>query len=236
MIAWLPALLLSVSVAMAAETTAAPVPAPEPSPAATTLPEIGRVRTSSACQAIIAQASVAIKGAVRNDRRIISLATVMDRISVNATVGKDKTPAVDVLAQWATSIESDVGEAQAAVDRLRALAAAATDATRKRELKAFADALSGALARQKDAAHEVKRGLFLIGAHADVVAARAITDEDPFGGKMGAMVSGSDNGGRSPADAPKLRDMAATLVERIRMIKEDEHEGVRHEVGATNGC
>ena len=234
MIAWLAALLLNATVAMAAETTASPAPLPAPSPAATTLPEIGRVRTSAACQAIIAQASVAITSAVRNDRRIVSLATVMDRVNVNATVGKDKTPAVDVLAQWAASIESDTGEAQAAIDRLRALAAASTDDTRKRELKAFADALSGAVARQKYAAHEVQRGLFLIGARSDVAAAREIEDADPFGGKVSATAT--EPGRRSPSDAPKLRDMAATLVERMRMIKEDEHEGVRHEVGATNGC
>ena len=235
MTAWLPALLLTVSVAAVPETTASPVPAPEPAPAASALPEIGRVRANAACQNIVEHARVAITNAVHNDRRLRSLATVMDRVSPNATVGEKKVRAVDVLAQWASSIESDAVEAQGAIDRLRALAAASTDETRKRELKAFADALSGAVARQKYAAHEVQRGLFLIGARADVAEARMTEDENAFGGRAGL---GSADGTplRTPSDSPKLRDIAATLVERMKMIKDDEHEGVRHEVGATSGC
>ena len=232
MIAWLPALLLAATVAAGPETTA---PAPEPSPAASALPEIGRVRASAACQTIVEHARVAITNAVHNDRRLLSLATVMDRVSPTATVGAKKVRAVDVLAQWASSIESDAGEAQGAIDRLRALAAASTDETRKRELKAFADALSGAVARQRFAAHEVQRGLFLIGARADVAEARTIEDDNAFGGR-GGIGSADGTSLRTPQDSPKLRDIAATLAERIKLIKEDEHEGVRHEVGATNGC
>ncbi|MDQ6940911.1 MAG: hypothetical protein M3169_00145 [Candidatus Eremiobacteraeota bacterium] len=235
MTAWLSALLLSVAVGAVPETAASPVPVPNPSPAASALPEIGRVRANAACQAIIDHARVAITSTVHNDRRLLSLATVMDRVSPNAIVGEKKVRAVDVLAQWASSIESDVAEAQGAIDRLRALAAASTDETRKRELKAFADALSGAVARQKFAAHEVQRGLFLIGARADVADARAIED-DPALGIKGAVKSLDGTSLRTPQDSPKLRDIAATLAERIKLIKEDEHEGVRHEVGATSGC
>ena len=233
MIAWLPALLLAVAVGAAPAATAAPETAP--SPAASALPEIGRVRASAACQTIVEHARVAITNAVHNDRRLLSLATVMDRVSPNATVGEKKVRAVDVMAQWASSIESDAAEAQGAIDRLRALAAASTDETRKRELKAFADALSGAVARQKYAAHEVQRGLFLIGARADVAEARAIED-DPALGIKGAATSLDGTPLRTPQDSPKLQTIAATLVERIKLIKEDEREGVRHEVGATNGC
>ncbi len=81
----------------------------------------------------------------------------------------------------------------------------------------------------------MQRGLFLIGARADVAEARGLSDEHPFGGRA-AFVSLDRTSLRTPQDSPKLRDIAATLLERIRMIKEDEHEGVRHEVGATNGC
>jgi hypothetical protein len=235
MMAWLPAVLLAAVVAAVPETTAVPAPAPEPSPAASALPEIGRVRANSACQMIVEHARVAITNAVHNDRRLFSLATVMDRVSPNATVGDKKVRAVDVLAQWASSIESDAAEAQAAIDRLRADAAASTDETRKRELKAFADALAGAVARQRYAAHEVQRGLFLIGARADVAEARNMADEDAFGG-MARIGSADGSPLRTPSDSPKLKTIAATLAERIRLIKEDEHEGVRHEVGATNGC
>ena len=235
MMAWFPALMLAVAVGAVPEATAVPAPAPEPSPAASALPEIGRVRANAACQTIVEHARVAITNAVHNDRRLLSLATVMDRVSPNATVGEKKVRAIDVLTQWASSIESDAAEAQGAIDRLRALAAASTDETRKRELKAFADALSGAVARQKFAAHEVQRGLFLIGARADVAEARSVLDENAFGGRA-ALVSADGSPLRTPQDSPKLRDIAATLVERIKMIKEDEHEGVRHEVGATNGC
>jgi hypothetical protein len=81
----------------------------------------------------------------------------------------------------------------------------------------------------------VQRGLFLIGARADVAEARSVADENAFGGK-GGLGSADGTPLRAPSDSPKLRDIAATLAERIKMIKEDEHEGVRHEVGATNGC
>jgi hypothetical protein len=228
MIAWLPALLLTAAVAAAPETTAAP------SPAASALPEIGRVRANAACQAIVEQARVAITNAVHNDRRLLSLATVMDRVSPGAIVGEKKVRAIDVLAQWASSIELDAVEAQGSIERMRALAAASTDETRKRELKAFADALSGAVARQKYAAHEVQRGLFLIGARADVAEARALSDDNAFGVTLLGAAPGQAL--RVPADSPKLKDIAATLAERIRVIKDDEHVGVRHEVGATNGC
>jgi hypothetical protein len=235
MMVWLPAVLLAVTVAAVPETTAVPATAPQPSPAASALPEIGRVRANPACQTIVEHARIAITNAVHNDRRLVSLATVMDRVSPNATVGEKKVRAIDVLTQWASSIESDAAEAQGAIERLRALAAASNDETRKRELKAFADALSGAVARQKYAAHEVQRGLFLIGARADVAEARTIAD-DPALGIKGALTSVDGTPLRTSQDSPKLRDIAATLVERIKLIKEDEHEGVRHEVGATNGC
>lgn len=233
MVAWGPATLLAAALTAGADASLMPSDV-APSPAATPLPEIGRVRANSACQSIIEHARVAITGAVRNDRRMKSLATVMDRISPYAVVGEKKTPAVDVLAQWAASIEADARDGQGAIDRLRALAAASTDDTRKRELKAFADALSGALARQKDAAHEVQRGLFLIGARADLADMRALEDENAFLGTKPLIAT--EPGRRSSSDLPKLRELAATLAERIRMVKEDEHEGVRHEVGATNGC
>jgi len=235
MTAWLPALLLAVAVGQSPAPPQPAQPAPEPSPASSALPEIGRVRANTACQAIVEHARVVITNAVHNDRRLRSLATVMDRVSPNATVGEKKVRAVDVLAQWASSIESDAVEAQGAVERLRALAAAATDEIRKRELKAFADALSGAIARQRSAAQEVQRGLFLIGARADVAEARGLSDENAFGG-MAKIGSADGSSLRTPSDSPKLRDIAGTLVERMRLIKDDEHEGVRHEVGATNGC
>jgi hypothetical protein len=234
MMVWLPAVLLAVAVGAVPEATAVPAPVLEPLPAASALPEIGRVRANTACQTIVEHARVAITNAVHNDRRLLSLATVMDRVSPNAIVGEKKVRAIDVLAQWASSIESDAAEAQGAIERLRALAAVSTDETRKRELKAFADALSGAVARQKYAAHEVQRGLFLIGARADVAEARAISDNNAFGVALLGPLEGQTL--RVPSDSPKLKDIAATLAERIKVIKEDEHEGVRHEVGATNGC
>ena len=93
---------------------------------------------------------------------------------------------------------------------------------------------SGAVARQKYAAHEVQRGLFLIGARGDVADARALSDDNAFGVTLLGAAPGQTL--RVPADSPKLKDLAATLAERIRVIKDDEHVGVRHEVGATNGC
>jgi len=106
------------------------------------------------------------------------------------------------------------------------------------EIRAWFDgplALSGAIARQRSAAQEVQRGLFLIGARADVAEARGLSDENAFGG-MAKIGSADGSSLRTPSDSPKLRDIAGTLVERMRLIKDDEHEGVRHEVGATNGC
>jgi hypothetical protein len=79
----------------------------------------------------------------------------------------------------------------------------------------------------------VQRGLFLIGARADVAEARAISDNNAFGVALLGPLEGQTL--RVPSDSPKLKDIAATLAERIKVIKEDEHEGVRHEVGATNG-
>lgn len=233
MIAWLPAALLTLAVAGVGQTAGVPSP-PAPSPVASALPEIGRVRVNTTCQTIVEHARLAITNAVHNDRRLLSLATVMDRVSPNATVGEKKVRAIDVLSQWASSIESDAVEAQGAIERLRGLAAASNDEIRKRELKAFADALSGAVARQKYAANEVQRGLFLIGARADVAEARALSDDNVFGVALLGAAPGQML--RAPADAPKLKDIAATLAERIKLIKDDEHEGVRHEVGATNGC
>nr|MDQ6926637.1 hypothetical protein [Candidatus Eremiobacteraeota bacterium] len=73
MIAWLAALLLGVASAASAEAVASPSP-----PAASPLPEIGRVRVNAACQSIVEHARVAITNAAHNDRRLRSLATVMD--------------------------------------------------------------------------------------------------------------------------------------------------------------
>ena len=229
---WLPLALFTLAAAPGAETT----PAPQPSPVASALPEIGRVRANATCQAIFEHARVAITDAVRNDRSLRSLARAMDKVNPGAvvSVGTEQRRAVDVLAQWATLVEANVGEAQAAIARLRALAAASPDETRKRELKAFADALSGALGRQKLAAHEVQRGLFLMGARSDVVDARAISDDNVF--HVALLGPESDQTLRASVAPPKLRDLAATLAERMDLIGKDERDAVPHEIGATSGC
>ena len=73
-----------------------------------------------------------------------------------------------------------------------------------------------------------------MGARADLAEARSISGDNVFGVNLLGPAEGSML--RMQSDSPKLKDIAATLAERIKLIKEDEHEGVRHEVGATNGC
>ena len=124
--------------------------------------------------------------------------------------------------------------ARGGVDRLVLWSPFRSSRAYLRELKAFADALSGALGRQKLAAHEVQRGLFLMGARSDVQDARAISDDNVF--HVALLGPESDQNLRASAAPPKLRDLAATLAERMDLIGRDERDAVPHEIGATSGC
>jgi hypothetical protein len=133
------------------------------------------------------------------------------------------------------------------IKRLRAIAAQTTEPTRKAELKAFADALAGAIARQRKAGQDLDRMLTIIdGRRAvqewnspDLIQQRtAIADPN-----RPAALAMSDGTLRSPvapaSPAPVdgvLRGFADDFTARTQDILGDEGVAADHSLGATTGC
>jgi hypothetical protein len=228
---------------------AAPSPAPAPvAPAPSPLREIGRVEAISVCSAIVVHANSAIGAALDNDH---DLALVINRL--RTTDLDDENPikrrnGMNDLSTLAGRIRMAALGAAAEIKRLRVIASQTTDPTRKAELTAFADALSGAIARQRKAGVDLDAMLTIIDgrrAVEDVDTPQMIGDRDAVAADPGrSAISSADSGTlRNPA-APVtpsrvndvLRGVADDLAARTQQILSDEGVAADHSVGATTGC
>jgi hypothetical protein len=136
--------------------------APEASPGVNPEPlkEIGRVRALSPCSTMINHANEAISGTLGNDRALYVLGSTLHRIDLDTEENPAKRRhAVDVFYRLIGAIKGNADEIQHRITQLREQAGASADPARKLELNAFADALTGALDRQKRAANEAGTAL-----------------------------------------------------------------------------
>lgn len=140
----------------AAPPAAAPSPvaqtSPVPQATATALQEIGHVK-ATVCGEIIGHANAAISHVFRNDHAIEATIKTFRVLDFDTPLSKT-TSTRDLLAQ-AAGLRDDAAKGQAEVKALRALEASTTDPAQKQGLVAFANALSGVLARQVSVARTI---------------------------------------------------------------------------------
>jgi hypothetical protein len=254
-------MLLPLVMALAADPTPAPSVSAPSTPPPTRLQEIGRTRALPVCSNIVVHANSAITDALNNDQ---DLAVAINHLRTtdldNATAQQHKARMADLMA-FATKMRTSSSAGDAEVKRLRELAAASSDPERKAELKAFADALGGALFRQKRAADDLDKALVIMDGRR--AATKGITDDGlppPTAAQIARAgmatpdpnLSSTDNIGNTKqvmrADPLFVTDRTVTsqnaqllhiaddLYARTNFILIDEGTAADHSLGATTGC
>jgi hypothetical protein len=133
-------------------------PSPSPSPGATATPAALRVivtvHSSTACAEILSHANAAIASALANDTSLAAAIKALQAVELDGNVIEHRNGLVD-LGNYAKKINLEALAGDAEIKRLRKLAADSTDPQRKKELKAFADWLGGAIWRQRKVARDL---------------------------------------------------------------------------------
>lgn len=218
-----------------------PPPAPAASARPTPLQEIGRVRALPACTPIVVHANGAITQTLDNDRGLAILSTNLRAVDYDKLNLIQRRNAINALEKQASEIRINAGAADGEIKRLREYAVTSPDPQRKAELKAFTDALGGALLRQKRAANVVMQEITVLQGRVDAAEARGILARDTMTAEGTAPLSAV--GTRSsilPAPPASwneaMRSMASDLDERTGAIVADEGVAADHSIAATSGC
>lgn len=230
-------------------TAQASAPAPSASEAPGQLHEIGRVRVSSACANIVVRANSAISGALRNDMTLQTTIKKLRAINLDENA-INKRNGLQELSKLAGDMRTEAARADGEIKRLRELAAASPDETRKEELKSFADALGGAIYKQKKAAMDVQGFIEYLGYedmrdNPELHQMNKVTLTTGTGtgrpGTPDSYVSGgydlgfkADHGNLTYTEMAKLA--AKDFETRREAIATDEATAAVHSAGAVNGC
>lgn len=223
-----------VAMVIALVTLGAPVPTPQATAAAQPLQEIGHVFSSGTCTAIVVRANSAIGAALRNDQTVLLAIDTLRHVDLDTTNVIQKRKGMASIARLAEDLRTSSGDASSQIKKLRQLAAASTDPVRKEDLKEFADALAGAVARQERIGKDLGRMLAVIeGRDARAEAQQDIMTANPYAIKPGWAFD--DN--FSTAHYNSMALAAADEVQnRTLSIAADEAKAADHVVGAVNGC
>ena len=209
----------------------------------TPLTEIGRVRALPACVPIVAHANGAITQALDNDRTLAIISANLHNTDYDKLNVLQRRNAVEALMKQAEAMRVAASAGDAEVKKLRDYAKASPDPKRQQELKTFADALGGALYRQKKAAVEFMRDVTIMRGREEAQEARDIMHRDnPVPPSLIAqqMNETAANGGplpQPPATYNKqMRLIGDTLNELTQGILVDEGIAADHSIAATSGC
>ena len=215
---------------------------PEPSTppvASSPLKEIGRIRTLPACTTLVVHANSAIDSALRNDNALAVSVNRLKHVDLDANP-LARARGLNELMGISRDMRKLAVEAEGEVKRLREIAATSEDATRKEELKTFADALGGAVFRQKRAADDLAR--FVVITEGRVAKAEAHMDMQTGGDASDGLARPRANA-PLPAYSPSplylnetAREAAKDFEARIALIVADEAKAADHSIGATSGC
>jgi hypothetical protein len=216
---------------------------PEPStPPVTSSPlkEIGRVRALPACTTLVVHANSAIDSALRNDNALAVSVNRLKHVDLDANA-LSRSRGLNELMGISRDMRKQAVEAEGEVKRLREIAATSEDATRKEELKSFADALGGAVFRQKRAADDLAR--FVVITEGRVAKAEAHMDmqtgKDPTQDGLFKPAANATLPPYSPSPLylnETARDAAKEFEAKIALIVADEAKAADHSIGATSGC
>jgi hypothetical protein len=230
-------MLLPMVVALAA---ADPAPAASSAPRPTPLTEIGRVRALPACVPIVAHANGAITQALDNDRTLAALTMNLHNTNFDKLNFMQRKNAIDALMKQAElmRIASSAGDVE--VKKLREYAVNSPDPKRKAELKTFADALGGALYRQKKAAVEFMRDVSILQGREDAAEARGLMRASnpvpPYAAAQAMANTPSILPGVPDSYTKQLQGIGAVLEDLNKGIQMDEGLAADHSIAATSGC
>jgi hypothetical protein len=230
-------MLLPIVVALVATD---PAPAASSAPRPTPLTEIGRVRALPACVPIGAHANGAITQALDNDRTLAILTTNLRNTDFDKLNFLQRRNAVDALMKQATAMRVASSAGDVEIKKLREYAVNSPDPQRKQELKTFADALGGALYRQKKAAVEFMRDITIMQGREEASEARGIMRADnpvpPYAAAQ-AMANGpSVLPGVPDSYNKQLKGISDVLDDLTKGIQVDEGTAADHSIAATSGC
>jgi hypothetical protein len=239
---------------LAALAAPSPVPSPSAPPAPPSpLKEIGHVESLSICSAIVVHANGAINAALDDDADLALTINRLRTTDLDDDNDIKRRNGMNDLWTLAGRIRMSAMAGTAEIKRLRAMAAQTTEPGRKAELKAFADALGGALARQRKAGQDLDHMLAIIDGRRAVeqVNTQDLVDQRAAiaGPANGALATGNPGQPNDPAvmrniAAPAgpvhandiLRSVADDFQSRSQDILGDEGVAADHSVGATTGC
>jgi len=217
-----------------------PAPAASTAPRPTPLTEIGRVRALPACVPIVAHANGAISQALDNDRTLAIISTNLHNTDFDKLNVLQRRNAIEALMKQAEAMRAASSAGDAEVKRLREYAVNSPDPKRKEELKTFADALGGALYRQKKAAVEFMRDITIMRGREEAAEAREIMHRDnpvPPGYAAQAMANTPSILPPPPATYNKqMQYIGDTMDGLSASIQTDEGRAADHSIAATSGC
>ncbi len=216
--------LLSGSLVMAL--LPAPHPAPSPSPTEKPLREIGHVRvTTPFCKAILERATTAINIAVEDDLKLANAVTWLRKADLDSSqLAKYKS--TNEFRRQYVSLRALAVEGESVMGEFRKQAKAAPTDEQRAALDKFADALAGAIHRQKKLAEDLGRYLAFLDTHdpltnderaeieTQIIANQSnpLVPHDPFG----------DWNMVPPTLSMTAHDAADEVVVRAAKIDEDE--------------
>jgi hypothetical protein len=238
-------MLLPIVLALAASE---PAPAASTAPATSTaakptpLTEIGRVRALPACVPIVAHANGAITHTLDNDRTLAIISTNLHNTDYDKLNFLQRRNAIEALMKQAEAMRNASSAGDAEIKKLRELAKASPDPKRQEELKTFADALGGALYRQKKAAVEFMRDITIMRGREEVADVRDIMQkQNPVPPSLVVMsqvpqISASAPNQPVPYYNKQMQYLGDTLDGMTQGILSDEGLAADHSIAATSGC
>lgn len=239
-----PFVLLAAALSISA-TSVAPSPTVGPP-----LREIGHVRASAYCAELALHANTAISAALRNDFIVIQAIDKMRKAKLDANVITRRNT-LTALGDLAKDLRARAVAGDREADKLREYAAKSKDPDQQKELKEFADALGGALYRQKQMANDLNGMLATFDYHEmkptpDEMlimqagmpgAGTVINPAQGKGSKVNNLRSGTpSNSNEQNSDSDLARIAAEDFQKRSFDVTTDESIAANHAVGAVSGC
>jgi hypothetical protein len=244
-------MLLPIVLALAASEpapAASTVPASSTAPSASTaakptpLTEIGRVRALPACVPIVAHANGAITHTLDNDRTLAIISMNLHNTDYDKLNFLQRRNAIEALMKQAEAMRVASSAGDAEIKKLREYALASPDPKRKEELKTFADALGGALYRQKKAAVELMRDVTIMRGREEVADVRDIMQKQNPVPPNVMMVTPASQMNATALNQPipyynkQMQYLGDTLDGLTQGILVDEGQAADHSIAATSGC
>jgi hypothetical protein len=240
-------LIVAIATSGTPSTGTPPAPAPSGSPSITfssgdsgplkeTLKEIGRVTTNAMCTGIVMRANSAISAALRNDQTLTLAVATLRHVDLDTHNEIDKQRGMREIDKVAAELRISAGNADGQIKKLREMSQQATDPVRKAELKAFADALGGALFKQNQIGNDLQRMVVIMDGRD--ARAQAHADMMTILPQHSVLWQNAENKGVFDThNYNQLASDAAKDVEsRTLAISADESKAANHIVGAVNGC